>query len=76
MKSMLIKFEALIQKRIGIMKKKKKPEKVFRDHKNGMNAKHKIQCYKNKGFLLQNKSHWESGWQVWVYHINNHKVTL
>lgn len=65
MKSVLIKFEARTQKRIRIMQKKKpqkNPERFLRGHKNGMNAKHKIQCYENKGFLLQNGSHWERGW--------------
>lgn len=65
MRSMLIKFEALIQKRTGIMQKNQpKPERVLRGHKNGTNAKHKIKCYANKEFLLQNESHWERGWRV------------
>lgn len=41
-----------------------------------MNAKHKIQCYEEKGFLLQNESHWEREWRAWVYHTNEHKMTL
>lgn len=59
-----------------MQKNQPKPERVLRGHKNGTNTKHKIKCYENKEFLLQNESHWERGWRVWVYHNNDHKVTL
>jgi len=50
MRATLIKFEALIQERIGIMQEK--PYRLLRGHSNGMNIKCKIQGDEHKGFLL------------------------